>query len=143
MVRVYPNAEFEADFPNDQVDEDGRVAIFPGRNVSEAIAELVRGAGVKADEPEHQHEHGWAFVAKYESRSIWVEICTFEDQQFHMYAKYGGLLGFLPSTKRAHREFLTLLSRVLNGDPRFRNVVWFSNRDDRHDFGSPVPIEEG
>lgn len=140
-VKVFPNAEFDADFPNDAIEEDGDITVFAGQNVAKAIAEIMRRAGFEPDAPWNE-ENGWGFHTNFKKRPIWIGVSSFEDEHFHMFVEDASFMDrFMGYAKKAHREFLVVLSRELQADPRFRNITWFADRDRDHEFGSPVPVE--
>jgi hypothetical protein len=143
MVKVFPKAECDADFPDDMVEEDGDIVFYPGRNAAEAICELLRRVGLNPSEPEHRFEHGWDFDLTYKKRRIWIQVQTFEDQRFHIDTEDTGAMSrFLPSAKRAHGEFLTVLNQELRTDGRFSNIAWFADKDWHNTTPFPVPFQE-
>jgi len=143
MVKIYPSAEFDADFPDDMVEEDGEIALFPGRNVAEAIVDLLRRAGLTPGEPTHQGEHGWAFDTKFKERALWIQVTTFEDQHFYMDTEDTTFMSrFLRAPKAAYVEFLVVLNREINADSRFRNLTWFAAKDLKRNNGMATPVED-
>jgi len=143
MVKVYPYAEFDADFPDDQVDEGGHVKFFPGRNVAEAIAEILRRTGLNPAEPEHLDVHGWGFHTKFKKHSMWIQLSTSEDAHFYMYTWNSSSFidRLTKAAKMIHPEFLIVLSRELNADPRFHGITWFSRDDRNREAGSAKPVD--
>ena len=78
-MKIYPRAEFQADFPSDYVEEGDNIVQFGGRGVANAICEMLRMAGLEVAEPEHQFEHGWDFRAIVDGRRIWVQVSDIGD----------------------------------------------------------------
>jgi hypothetical protein len=144
MLKIYPMAEFDADFPDDtEYDEAGEVVVFPGRNVATAIAELFERAGYKCTGPLDDEVHWGYHVTVLERPSMWFGVHTFEDGEYYLFAKDASPLDrFFPSAKRKYHAYLRELGRLLSEDPRFRNLRWFSRKDGGHNHPMPAPIED-
>jgi hypothetical protein len=143
MVNICLSAEFDADFPDDQVDQDGEIKFFPGRNVAEAIGDILRRTGLSPNVPEHLGEHGWGFRTEFKRRPIWIELSTFEEQHFYMTIRDSSCMDrFRKSAKSALREFLLILDRELKADARFHGITWFGAKDLKREYGLATPIME-
>jgi hypothetical protein len=142
MVKIYPMAEFNADFPDDSEEEDGDIVVFPGRNVATEIAELFERAGYKCEGPLSVSVH-WGYHVNVLGRpSMFFAVHTFEDGEYYLYTKDDSSLDrLLPSSKRKYREFLRKLGHLLDSDARFRNVRWFSLKDPNHEHPVEAPVE--
>jgi hypothetical protein len=142
VVKLYPQAEFEADFPDDTVEEFDIVE-FPGRNVVEAISEILERAGYTC-EPPFFGGFAWEAHVRFMKRSMVFGVHTFEPGEFHLFAKDASPLDrWLPSAKRTFVEYLRMLGRELGGDARFRKLRWFSDKDSSHEHPMASPVEEG
>lgn len=142
MVKIYPNAEFNADFPDDaEFDEEGEVVIAPGRNAAAAIATLFEQAGYKCSGPTAD-ENRWGYHVETEGRaSMWFGLSTFEDDEYYLDARDASFLDkFFPSAKRKYLKYIRILGDLLSGDPRFRNLRWFAEKDINHKnpFGASI-----
>jgi hypothetical protein len=142
-VKIYPNAEFDGDFPIDQVDEDDRVVIFPGGSAAEAIVEILQRVGMKTNKPEHLGEHGWGFHAGLNRLEIWIMLNMAEDYHYYMYVQRSSMLNWLLGrSNRAHGRLLKLLDRELKSDRRFSNIAWFAAGDSHNETAFPVPVDD-
>jgi hypothetical protein len=142
MVKLFPQAEFEADFPDDSEEDDGDIVVFPGRNVVEAISEILERAGHKC-EPPFFGDFAWEAHVEFMKRSMVFGVHTFEPGEFHLFAKDASPLDrWFPSAKRKFVEYLRMLGRELGADARFRNLRWFSDKDGRHDHPVALPVED-
>jgi len=143
MVKIYPNAEFEADFPDDSEEEDGDIVVFPGRNVAEAISKILERAGYECRGPLADSVHWGYHLAYQKRRSMWFGVSTFEDGEYHLFAEDASHLDrWLPSAKKSFVAYLRMLGRELAADPRFRNLRWFADKDRRHEKPVAFPVED-
>lgn len=141
-MRVYWHAEFDANFPDDVIEENGDIVVFPGRNIAEAIAEILKRAGLNPLGPRHLFELGWGFHVDFKKRRIWVQLSRAEDPSVDMFVEDPAFMTrFLKSNGNKLHEFLVLLNQELNADPRFHKITWFAMRDGRQKIGSPTPFE--
>ncbi len=120
---VRPCAEFRADFPDDQIEDEHDIVEFGGRGVAEALAGILRTAGYDVSAPEHQHEKGWDFEVTQARRRVWILVTNLED--FILQTKVYGSV-FTPNGNDAfHAEVLTRLNDGMAADGRFTVVQWF------------------
>ena len=125
---IRPCAEFQADFPDDMIEEDDEVVQFGGRAVTETISEMLRDRGYEATTPEHQGEHGWDFEVKIQKRRIWIQI-SYLGNVFVLDSKcYAGLI-LRQLDETVYAEILTRLNDCLATDGRFSDVRWQLRRD--------------
>jgi hypothetical protein len=144
MPAIKNCAVIVSDFPDDAVEsEDGKeILVFPGRNLSEAFCEILSGLGYSTTVPEHEHEHGWTFVATSEDGCrTWFQVTIInecvvvtEDQGRRRYAG---------PTAPAYLDLLSKFATALEADDRFGEVRW-STSDDvrfRSDEAGPSLLE--
>lgn len=142
MAKIYPQAEFEADFPDDSEEDFDGVAAFPGRNVVETISEILDRAGYKCGPP-FCGDFAWEAHVHFMKRTMAFGVHTFEPGEFHLFAIDASPLDrWFPSAKRKYRDYLRMLARELGADPRFRNVRWFADRDTSHQHPMASPVED-
>jgi hypothetical protein len=124
-------AGFIAEFPDDQVEEDGDIRVFGGRNVALALGEILQDLGCdKVSSPIYDGENGWVFTLEYSRRrSFWCQVTS-------IYPAYWLLFESSRSDTRAYNEIWLKFSTALERDPRFHNIIWRSKED------GPPEIEE-
>lgn len=118
MLRT--KAEFSSRLPDDGI-EDGRdFVVLPGRNVAEVLREMLSGLGCEVEPVEDAGDHGWSFRFSRGKGEYYCEltiidgvVAQFDDMSIRGdQTRFGGLL--------------TELSSVLEADPRFDQLGWFT-----------------
>jgi hypothetical protein len=137
MVMVRAQAEFQADFPDDGIEDESGWVVFAGRGVAAAIAEMLRGIGCEASDPIDADEHGWELEVDFKKESMWCQvtvgdgyILTFTDDVFM--GNYSKRPGYL--------EAITKLNLEMQRDARFHDVCWYMWRGPR-DPGANAPLD--
>lgn len=123
-MSIRPDAEFLADFPDDQIEEDGDIIEFGGRAVAEALAEMLRKSGYAPTAPEHQGEHGWDINVPVKSGRVWLEVTDLGDNFILQSANYGSLLRLFRKSADDHADVVIALANGMDADPRFRSIQW-------------------
>ena len=141
MVKIYPRAEFKADFPSDYVEEDDEIVQLGCRGVANAICEIMRQAGFEASEPEHQFEHGWDFIAIVDGRRIWVQISDLVEYLVLMSEPNHMLFKKSKKNQNAHSRLLLILHNHMQQDARFREIQWFPYISVAGEIGRESPVE--
>jgi hypothetical protein len=124
-------AGFIAEFPDDQVEEDGDILVFGGRNVAVSLGEILKDLGCdNVSSPIYDGENGWVFTLEYSRRrSFWCQVTS-------VYPAYWLLFESSRSDAQAHHDIWLKFSSALERDPRFHGVIWRSEED------GPPEIEE-
>lgn len=139
MIR--PSAEFQADFPDDQIEDEFDIIRFSGRGVAEAIVSMLRGLGYDTSTPEHQQENGWGFEVKSKPERVWMQISD-QGDVFVLSTEYNSGR-FFSEKGPLHAEVLTRLNGELAKDPRFRNVKWQALKDVLSEApGAKTPVDD-
>lgn len=125
---VRPWAEFDAEFPIDGNDEDGKAAEFPGRAISGALAEILRGLGCEVEEPQHAYEHGWEFNFMSGKGRLWCQIGLI-DKWLLVVEPNSPMFTSGGDSRAAHLDILTRLNAALGQDPRFGEIRWFTGEE--------------
>ena len=127
MLRT--NIEFSCDMPYDAVEADGEFVQMPGRAVAEAMAEILTNLGCAVEPVESAGDHGWLFWFKAKSVEVACEVTVIDG----VVAQFSGPRGDkvrLTKGRAADQDYidvLTAFGRAIEGDPRFRDVGWFSS----------------
>ena len=115
-------AEFETDIPDDTVEDEHDIIEFGGRNVAEALIELLRrqGPAWKISSPDYEGEQGWTFTVKTGKRTLYFQV-----QRIEKAVLVTDDVTFLGGgDKRVLAEVLEQLNRDLRNDPRFHEIKW-------------------
>jgi hypothetical protein len=137
-VRVKPWAGFIADFPDDQVEEGGEITLFGGRNVAEAIGEILTGLGCRVSAPEYADLHGWDFDVYDRNFRFTCQVTSFHPAFHLLFEDPASARGPGRKSAQAYAELAVKLSAALKRDPRFRHLQWRAFED-----GPPEPDEIG
>ncbi|HEY3697327.1 hypothetical protein [Phenylobacterium sp.] len=140
-MKVRPVVRFEADFPDDSIcDEDGFVIGWGGRNVVDAISEVLRKAGYALTEPEEEPEHGWTFHANRHGTEVWFQVQA--AGEYYLDTVHMGLFKFTRKSKQAYVNTLNLINAWIQQDPRFRNIHWHTMGMPPEEMGTSGPVVE-
>lgn len=137
-MRVKPWIAFLTTLPDDQVEDGLNIVLFGGRNVAVAIGEVLASLDCKVSKPEHAAEDGWEFDLAYKGRHrFWCRVISFHPA-FNVLFQDPGAWTTAQRNAAAYAELALKLSAALRADPRFRQVSWWSLRDE-----PPEPEEIG
>jgi hypothetical protein len=128
MVIVRRHAEFRGDFPDDQIwhDDETDVVQTSGKNVAEAIADMLAGFGCTIHELEDNVGHCWECYFSYEGLGLWFRVVGLDTYIF-----------VLQEPPRArpdyalHLQVLLNLNEHLRRDGRFHDLQWYDDDDRR------------
>ncbi len=123
-MTVLPWAGFIAEFPDDQVEEEGDIAVFGGRNVAFALGDILKEIGCEnVSPPRYDGENGWVFNLDYgRGHSFFCQITSLHPAFW---------LLFKGSHRRnlVYEEIWRKFADALEHDRRFHSVVWRSEDD--------------
>jgi hypothetical protein len=139
-MMIRPSAEIWADFPDDGVEEEDRFILFPGRGITEAVAEKFQALGYEVGVVEHEGEHGWTFDVRIHGKYIFFQLTDFGGGEYLLVSSCATILA-KPEPQRA--KLLHDLNIELGRDSRFKEVRWVV-KDDIHAGtpGHPRPVDE-
>lgn len=139
-MKIRPWATFHADFPDDYLEDEERIIQFGGKNVAEAIAELLTALGYRASEPISAEERGWEIDLDTDDRSLWFRVTDLGDRHA-LLAQDPTFLAGLFGQHPAYLKYLRELHAALTSDPRFKNIVWWPfNKFEEEGKGAAEPI---
>lgn len=137
-MRVKPWIAFKTSLPDDQVETSGEIVTFGGRNVALALSEVFAKLDCKVDEPYYAEEDGWEFLLTYKTRHrFWCRVISFHPT-FHVLFQDPGGWATARRNAAAYAELALKLAAALRADRRFRQVSWWSLKDE-----PPEPEEIG
>jgi hypothetical protein len=137
MSKLRPCATFQADFPDDQIEEDGQIIRFGGQGVTQAIASIMTHAGYSVSSPlEYRGEMGWAFDVDANPGSIEILVSPQTERDYILISTW-------KSARARHAAILTTLNVGLAQDTRFISVRWFLNNEIGSRFpGAETPVSD-
>ena len=127
-------AEFRTELPYDGIEDETDFVEFPGRNVTEAIAGILKSLGYDVSAPMHAGEHGWELEIRARGRRFWLQITRIDDCILCAFDMTWQFWRRRPSFK----EFVTQLDAELWRDGRFDQIGWY--KDWRDKTRSPHPF---
>ena len=125
MERERTALECATDFPDDQIEDGGKIVQPGGRAVACAVSDLLNDAGMIASIPrlDREHGHGWEFDAAQDGRKYWLLVTDQADTML-IQTKNISPLWRLSGRKAHYMGFLNRLHRLLSQDKGFRSVNW-------------------
>jgi len=113
-------AEFSSRLPDDAIEDEHDFVVLPGRNVAEALRELLAELDCEVKPVADAGDHGWMFDARRGDVEFYCELTII-----------GGVVAqFVEMSFRAptaaFAELLIELSYVLQADARFYQLGWFT-----------------
>ena len=141
-MTIRPWAEFTTDLPDDAIENESGFIQWPGKGVSEALAEMLTRCGCEVRALLCLDFKGWELVFTAGRRKVRCRVTEID--------KY--LIGFYDPSwfaelfNRNHPDFVQLLKCVateLANDPRFHDVRWFAEDEVQTDAeGASFPVSE-
>jgi hypothetical protein len=138
---------FHTDIPDDAImTADGMNFVqWPGRNVVEAIADLLRTLGWTPDDPFDLEERGWDLDASSGNNSISLRIEVPEEVLVQITDRTPEFTWYLKRKPPGpvFTRLLTELDKALKADSRFRDILWFKPQGYLSQPGAALPVEVG
>ncbi len=141
-LKILPVADFCAGFPDDEGEWREDECIRPGgRNIADAIIELLRADGLTPYDIEADLEHyGWEFRVLVDRSRLWFLLVVLSPDECHLHIEdQTDLFGWLPPVRARYAQALLRVSRLLAAEPRFSAMLWFDKYHQRQE-GSHTPV---
>ena len=119
-----PEIAFSSTFPDDSIQDDVDFVQWPGRNIAEALKTALEQRDYRVSEPIHAHEHGWELDVWRGRKRLWLQISVIDTELNYLIAE--NMTFFLWRDTKLFRAFLSDLHVILEADPRFNQVRWFT-----------------
>jgi hypothetical protein len=139
----------KTDLPDDAIEtEDGMDFVFwGGRNVVEAITDLLRGLGWTPEDPIDLQERGWDMDATSGDASVSLRVQVVPELVIVIFTDEAPKYTWYFKRKPPGPGFTGLLTgfdKALKADSRFSDLLWFTDQGYRRDEpGAPEPVEAG
>jgi len=136
---------FYTDLPDDAIETaDGMDFIqWPGRNVVDVVADLLRGLGWKPDDPLNLEERGWNLDAIRDDRMISLRIEAPEEMIVTITDRTPDWTWYF-KRKPPGPVFVGMLvglDSAMKADGRFRDIQWFTPKGYlNNELGAPTPV---
>lgn len=125
-MKVRANVHFQSRFPDDSVEDDEELVVWPGRNISEVLKAALERLGYRVSEPIHAPEQGWELDIWQGRRRLWLQVSVLDASECYLSAEN---MTFWLWRDRGLRTFLADLEGILKDDDRFVVDGWFSRGD--------------
>ncbi len=140
MIIVRSLATFQADFPDDGVDDGSGIMLYSGKNVAEVVRDILVANDCTTPELSNDGVHGWELTFAYRGYPLWMQVVRLD--HFILECKEGPRMGD-GSTSAPHLKVLLMLNEELRRDGRFHDLLWYRQRDYLADRpGSELPVEQ-
>jgi len=123
--------ECVTDFPDDHIEDGGRIVQLGGRAVACAVSELLKDTGMITTIPELDGAHGWWFDAAQDGQRYYILVTDEGGSEMLILAKDESPLRrrWFGRNKANYVRFINDLRRLLSEHERFRSVgEWESIR---------------
>ncbi len=138
MIIVRSLATFQADFPDDSVEDDLNIVLVGGKNVTEAIRDILVAQGCTDAKLRYGGEHGWELTFAYQGYPLWMQVTQLDHYILVCKESPGTGDG---SESAPHLKVLLMLNEYLRRDGRFHDLIWYRQQDFlRSSGGSDVPV---
>ncbi len=136
-MTIRPCAEFRTDIPTDRVENEHDIVQKGGKAVADAIGEMLTRFGFAVTVPPYEGDRGWEVILDKEAFSLWIEVTEIED----WILQTEDLTPIWKRKAQVYQDALLELSAALARDPRFHDVLWYSQADLLSGRGgSPSPV---
>ena len=139
-------AVFRADaFPDDTIEDEQDIIRFPGRNLAEALMEILAARGcAKIEPPSEEGEHGWHVRFTSDGRPFLCQVSRIEPETLLLFDRNFGAPGRFEKGPAPHAVFLEKIQAALAQDARFQELTWYTQREmDTVDWHLPLAETEG
>lgn len=120
--------EFEADFPDDQVEEAGEIVAFGGRTAAEVLRKALMSEGWSIEDVEQHSDNVWYFIASGPPGTISIYLSEVPPKYVVSVQRDAWMQDLLGRSGTAFREALVSLETAvvaLGG----RRLSWFKTYD--------------
>lgn len=121
-MTLRPDVQFRSGFPDDAVEGDDDIVVWPGRNIAEALKGALEPLGYRVSAPICAEHAGWELDIWRERKSLWLRINVVDVDECYLMTKSSS--SWLWPEKSLFRTFLADLQHILEEDGRFKVVGW-------------------
>lgn len=117
------DVQFRSGFPDDTVEDDHGIIVWPGRNITETLKAALERLDYRVSEPICAEHAGWELDIWRGRKSLWLRINIVDADECYLMTKCSS--SWLWPEMKLFRMFLTDLQRILEEDSRFSVIGWF------------------
>ena len=117
------DVQFRSGFPDDTVEDDDGVVVWPGRNITEVLNVALERLGYRVSEPICAEHNGWELDIWRGRKRLWLQISVLDADECYLMTE--NMTFWLWRDMKLFRTFLTDLQRILGEDGRFGVIGWF------------------
>jgi hypothetical protein len=140
MIIVRSLATFQADFPDDCIEDDFDIVVQGGRNVTEAIRDILVANDCTDTKLHYGGDHGWELTFVHQGYPLWMQLTRIDPEYILTCKESPGMSD--GSGSPPHLKALLMLNEQLRRDERFHDLVWYRHRDYLENRpGSNLPAE--
>ena len=135
-------AQFTSGFPDDSIEADGDIVQFGGKNVAEALIEILRARGFQVSDPGYLGLNGWDFNVTEGKTRVWVQISDVPPIFILMTVLHlpFGIFKRDRGRRELHAEVLVAMHAGMKADARFGDLTWRHEDEIEVDgAGAPAP----
>lgn len=118
-----PDVQFRSGFPDDALEDDHGIVVWPGRNIAGALKASLERLGYGVSEPVCAEHAGWELDIRRGRKGLWLRINVVAADECYLMSKSSS--SWLWPEMRVFRVFLTDLQHILEADSRFDIIGWF------------------
>ncbi len=133
-----PQAMFDTTIPDDSLQDEHDIIVYPGRVITEILVLGLRARGYDTTPPEHIGIKGWAFGVQSKRNQFVVYVSPVDQVYLSVDYRpnvYDRLLG---RTDELYRPLLMDLDVILRADDRFSNIRWMALGAEGPEFEHPI-----
>jgi hypothetical protein len=116
-------AQFRTDIPYDGIEEDDEFVQYPGKGVTEAVAEILRRLGCEVEGPISADFKGWELAVSAQGRQLRCRVGYIEDVILSFWDP-SWINELLHRHHPVYLDTLTRFAEALRADSRFHDVRW-------------------
>jgi hypothetical protein len=125
-LKLRDTAQFEADFPDDRVEDEYGLIAPAGRNIAIEVIKILKSLDCWVSEPVDAREHGWELFIIKADRRFWG-LVTMVGPVYLRLLDRGWRWPLLGARHNpVYLELISGLDEGLKGDPRFKDVRWYA-----------------
>lgn len=137
-MSIRPQAILNTTIPDDRVEDEDDIVVYPGRTITETLVLQLRARGYRPTPPEHIGFLGWAFGVPSKRNMIFVRVSVVDEVYVSADYRPNFYDRALGRKDELYRPLLSDLDSILQADERFSNIRWVASGTYEPEFAHPV-----